>query len=127
MSRLDELIAEATRLRDEANAAVARANEADQAVLVERFKDWPQYREGDIVLVPRKLFGERKMWPARVEQARLKYNTGTYGHGDRAGQPWETMSIAYTVTFKAADGTFTGQREGYHHYDVHPFDEAVAS
>jgi len=117
MTRLDELLAEATRLRGEFETAQQRLLEADQAVLVERFKDDEKFAEGDIVLVPRKLFGERKMWPARIAQVFLRYNSGTY----RDGQPWESKSISYRVYLQAKDGTFSGAAKVFYHQDLEPY------
>src|SRR4051812_25421546 len=118
MSRLDELIAEAERLREEANEAAQRANMANEAVLLERFKDFERFKEGDMILVPRKLFGETHMWPARVERVHLKYNSGTYAHGPQEGESWESQSIAYTVRLRKQDGTFNSTTEGRSHHEV---------
>lgn len=121
MTRLNELIAKAARIRLEFEAAQKRLNEVEQAVLVERFKDCEQFAEGDIVMVPRTLFGKRTMWPARIDQVHLNYNSGSYGHGPDKGLRWESQSISYRVYLKANDGTFRGASQSFYHGDVKPY------
>jgi hypothetical protein len=120
MSKLEELIAERDRLHQEKNEAQARLDEAEQAVLEERFKDYERFQVGDVILVPRKLFGERKWWPARVIDVRLNYNQGWYGEGytPDPGGYWENLSVSYVVTLQAKDGTFTGKNDGFSHHQV---------
>lgn len=114
--KLDQLVAEAEVARREAAEAKARLHEVEEAVLMERFKDIERFKEGDIVLVPRKLFGEHKMWPAKIREVQLNYNSGTH----RTGDPWESMSVSYLVFLKQKDGTFSGSSKGFFHQDVAP-------
>lgn len=120
MSHLDDLIAAEEAAQQDLNAARARLDEAAQAVLIERFKDDEHFVVGDIVLVPRTLFGKRKMWPARVEQLHLNYTAGVY----RDGEPFESKTISYTVRHANANGNgYAPTSEGYYHRDVAPLNE----
>jgi len=125
MTRLDDLIAEEDRLRAAMVAARERLEAAEQATLVERFKDDPQYKVGDVVLAPRTLFGKRRMWPARVETVRLNYKTGFYAHGEEAGQPWQSKSISYRLTLKR-DGAFTGAQVVHYHWELEPYEQEAS-
>jgi hypothetical protein len=121
MSKLEELIAERDRLQEEVKAAQARLDAADNAVLEERFKDDDRYQVGDIILVPRKLFGQIKWWPAKITAVRLDYNEGTYAEDDRfdwSGQHWSHRNIWYTVTLQTKDGAFTGGSDAFEHKQV---------
>lgn len=119
-TQLNELIAEAERIRLEYEAVKQRLEGAEQAVLVERFKDDEKFAEGDVVLVPRMLFGKLTMWPARIDQVHLNYNDGIYGYGPDKGLRWQSKSISYMVCLKAKDGTFSGATQGVYHADVMP-------
>jgi hypothetical protein len=124
MSKLEELIAERDRLQEEVTATQARLDVTEDALLEERFRGWERFQEGDIILVPRKLFGKRTMWPARIYRVRLNYTEGinpdTAIFGDEAGQPWSHQEIWYTVFLKQKDGTFGGTSTSVDHREVQP-------
>jgi hypothetical protein len=122
-TRLQELLAEAQRIKEERDDAQRRLDAAEEAVLKERFKDFDQYHEGDIILVPRKLFGEKKWWPAQILAVRLNYSEGRYAdtYKPDPGGHWENLSISYTVRLQAKDGTFTGKNDGFYHNEVQPY------
>jgi hypothetical protein len=120
MQELERLLEEASKLRQESREAEKRLQEAEQAVLAERFKDWPQYKVGDVVLVPRKLFGEIKMWPAQIRYVKLNYEEGWYRETYKAnpGGHWESQRIYYTVVLQQKDGKFTGTTDAFGHDQV---------
>lgn len=88
--KLDELLAEAARRRAIRDEAQRLLDDADQAVMQERFRDVPRYAYGDIILVRRKLFGETRLWPAQVT---LVHRSGE----DVNGKPWENKIVSYGV------------------------------
>lgn len=122
MTKLDELIDEARRLREVVAEAQARLDVAERAVLEERFRDEPRYAEGDIVLIPRKLFGQKKWWPAKIRWVQLRYTEGlnpnTEIFGDEAGQIWSHQEIVYTVFLQQKDGSFGGTSSSFYHSEV---------
>jgi hypothetical protein len=120
---LQQLIEIAAARRAEFIAARERLEAAERDVLEARFKDDAKFSEGDMVLVPRKLFGKLEMVPARVADVHLKYSEGVYGHGPRAGEAWSTKSILYRVFHQRADGTFATNSESYYHHDVQSMPE----
>ena len=117
MSKIEELEAEIITLR-------TRLKEAAEELLLERFADTPaRYAEGDIVLVPRNLFGEIKHWPAQIAHVHRSYNAGTYN----TGETYETKIISYTVFFLQKDGTFGGTSSGFYEHQIQPSRNDVAS
>jgi hypothetical protein len=113
-TRLEYLIDEAAKRREEFDAARARLDKADQAVLEERFRDVPRYARGDVILVKRKLFGRVQLWPARVESVNLRYGSGTFG----SGEPWEYKIISYSVRHLLKDGSWDPEDHGYEHSET---------
>jgi hypothetical protein len=125
MTRLEELLAERDRIKAEFEAAPERLDEADKAVLEERFAGWERYAVGDIVLVPRKLFGKTVMWPAQVACVHLRYTVSWWPESyepDPGGMD-EHQSISYTVYLRQADGTFGGSSQGFYHKEIAPAPE----
>jgi hypothetical protein len=114
ISELDRLLAIREEIDVELQAVRRRYQLADQAVLEERFAGMSRYAVGDVVLVPRLLFGKRKMWPAKIAGVHLYYNSGT--HVD--GREWETKTISYQVYLQQKDGEFGGSSEGYYHREI---------
>lgn len=94
----------------------ARLEQAQAALLAERFRDVPRLSEGDLVLVPRKLFGKTRLWPARIGRVHLSWNAGTDAHGIR----WENRTVSYAVFLQQQDGTYGGSSHGYYHSEVQP-------
>lgn len=101
-------------LRAEKNALLARVNEIDREILAEQFRGVERYSEGDIVLVPRQLFGKTRMWPGKIAGVHLTYNSGEM----RDGKPWENKIVSYSVYLQQADGTYGGSSKGYYHREV---------
>jgi len=131
MSEIEALKAEVERCRRVAQEAEQALEQAEQDLLRERFKDWDQYKEGDIVLVPRKLFGKRVMWPAKVTQVYLRYSEGWYqddGRHEWSGEHWENQHISYQVFYLDKDtmtvkpGTTSA---GVAHDQVRPYQETA--
>jgi hypothetical protein len=123
MTKLEELIAERNRVYTQLLVIQDRLEKAENAVLEERFVGVDRYQQGDIVLVPRKLFGQIKQWPAKIAQVRLHYSEGTYKDDDRyewSGQQWSHQYITYTVFLQQKDGTFGGTSAGFDHDKVQP-------
>jgi hypothetical protein len=120
MTKLEELIAERDRLHQEKIEAQARLDDAEQAVLEERFKDYERFQVGDVILVPRKLFGKTVWWPAKIAAVTLHYNEGWYGenYSPDPGGHWENMYASYTVFLKQKDDTFGGSSTGFYHNEV---------
>jgi hypothetical protein len=106
-AREDELRAEVSRLRTELKAA-------EEALTQERFKDVPRLAVGTEVLVPRKLFGKTRPWPAKIVNVHLSYNSGE----TRDGEPWEHRTVSYGVFLRQADGEYGGSSEGFYAKDV---------
>jgi hypothetical protein len=124
MSKLEELITERDRIQIERIAIQDRLDEVEDALLEERFRGYDRYQEGDIILVPRKLFGDMKWWPAKIERVTLHYNEGTWGpHADEPGKPWSNQAIWYRVFLQQKDGKFTGTSKAFDHNQVRPFKE----
>jgi hypothetical protein len=103
----DQLLAEIASLEDQLDRAHA-------ALQAERFKDVPRYSKGDIILVPRKLFGKITPWAAQIATVHLDYSAGAV----RGGKRWETRLVSYSVFLRRPDGTFGGASEGYRHDEV---------
>lgn len=114
--KLDELLAEAARRRAIRDEAQRLLDDADQAVMQERFRDVPRYAYGDIILVRRKLFGETRLWPAEVALVHLDYRSGE----DVNGKPWENKIVSYAVYLQQKDGTFGGTSVGFYHSETAP-------
>jgi hypothetical protein len=127
VSKLEELIAEEKRCEANVQEAKRAREEARAAVLAERFKGWERYNEGDIVLVPRKLFGKIKMWPAKIVDVNLHYSSGNYPKTYRDGEAWSHQTITYKVMLQK-DGEFptSGGHEVVYHQDVQPAHESIA-
>lgn len=122
-----ETTTELERLLDQLATAKRECAEADQrrhaieeAVLDERFRDWDLFAVGDIVLVPRKLFGKTKMWPAKISAVHREYREGHYPdtYQDDPGGYWDSQIASYTVFYKQADGSFGGSSNGVYHGNV---------
>jgi hypothetical protein len=124
-SRLDDLIDVVREIKAERDSAQTRLAKAEQLLLEERFKDVPKFAAGDIVLVPRLLFGKQKMWPARIERLHLRYREGTWPdtYKEDPGGHWEHHQVFYTVSLKQKDGTFGGSSETFSHGQVEPMPE----
>lgn len=104
-------------LEDEINSLHRRLADAQDELLRERFADTPpKYKEGDIVLVPRLLFGKRKMWPAQIRDVHFHYNSGT----DAWGDDWESKNISYTYFLQQKDGTFGGSSDSAFEDSIKP-------
>lgn len=101
-------------LKSEIDALNARLRAAKHELTDERFRDIPRYERGTVVLVPRKLFGKVKMWPARIVHVHLDYQAGTSAKGEE----WEHHTVSYSVYLQQKDGTFGGSSEGFYHKDV---------
>jgi hypothetical protein len=106
--------AEVERLQATIRDLRERLEQAESMLLAERFKGVPHYNRGDIVLVPRKLFGNVRWWPARIDGVHFRYSSGE----DASGNPWERHSVSYSVFYRQADGTFGGASQGYYHSEV---------
>jgi hypothetical protein len=104
---IEELQAEKSALR-------ARIAEIDREILAIQFEGVPRYSEGDLVIVPRQLFGKIKQWPAKIGYVNLSYSSGTM----RDGEPWENKTVSYGVFLQQADGTYGGSSKGYYHAEV---------
>lgn len=117
---LDSLLQEAARIREELKEVQARYDQVQQAVLEERLRDLPRFAVGDIILVPRLLFGRRKMWPARIARVSLHYSSGHWSetYATDPGGKWENKYISYSVFLQQKDGEFGGVSEGFYHKDV---------
>jgi hypothetical protein len=128
-TELDRLKEEVAKLTKEYDDLGSQLQEAQQALLVERFKDQPQFKRGDIILVPRKLFGEKKWWPAQILMVRLNYNEGHYPDTfkDDPGGHWENLRVSYAVRLQAKDGTFTGKNDGFGHEQVQAYPQREES
>jgi len=127
--RLGRLLAEAERLRDEANEARRAYELAAQVALEERFADWDRWQVGDVILVRRELCGRARMVPARVERVNLHYSEGYFPEayvadpgGFTAGQ-----SVSYTVAYRRADGSFSGEPVGVWHKQTAPLPAEVGA
>jgi hypothetical protein len=122
MTRLEELLAEESRLREEYNDAKSRLDEIKQAVLEERFAGVDRFAVGNIILVPRKLFGNEVMWPARVESVTLHHAEGRWSdtYEKDPGGHWESLNISYGVYLQQRDGTYSGSRSSnsFWHHEV---------
>ena len=111
-------------LEAEIDALRRRLGEAKDELLQERFADHPpKYKVGDVVLVPRKLFGQRKLWPAKISAVHLDYSSGIWtgrgtGSHQEAGEPWENWSISYSYYLQAKDGSFSGVSNGASEHDI---------
>jgi hypothetical protein len=112
---------EIERLETEIATLARRMTAAEEALTAERFRDVPRYAEHDLVLVPRKLFGKTRLWPARIARVHLTYGAGVAP----SGEPWEHKTVTYSVYLKQRDGSFGGTSEGYHHADIWPRDRPV--
>jgi hypothetical protein len=106
-AREAELLAEIGRLGTELRAA-------QDALTEERFRDVPRLAEGTEVLVPRLLFGKRKMWPARIVHVHLSYSSGEMPDGT----PWETKTVSYAVTLRDKSGEYSSSTVGYYANEV---------
>lgn len=102
------------RLQAEVRAFTERIREAEAEITEIRFKDVPRYERGALVLVPRRLFGAIRPWPARIEFVHLDYSSGT----NSEGVPWESRTVSYSVSLQGKDGSFGGSTEGYYHDQV---------
>jgi hypothetical protein len=112
-SETDRLLAEIAGLED-------RLDRAHAALQAERFRGVPRFSEGDVVLVPRNLFGKVRMTPARIGAVHLDYSSGT----SATGEPWENRTIWYSVYLRQADGTFGSSSQSYYHDQVQPVPQA---
>jgi hypothetical protein len=106
-AREDELRAEIHRLAGELHAA-------QEALTQEQFRDVPRLAAGTEVLVPRKLFGKARMWPAKIAGVHLRYTSGTDGRGE----PWENKLVSYSVFLQQKDGKYGGSTVGYYANEV---------
>lgn len=110
MSKIDDLTAEIDALQ-------RRLKEAEAELLNERFADVPRrFAVGDVVLVPRMLFGKCKWWPAQVVGVHLRHNSGTY----KTGEDWETKVVSYSVYYEDKDGNYTGSSHGFYDNQIEP-------
>jgi hypothetical protein len=109
LTEIERLLAEIADLDE-------RLDRAHAALQAERFKGVPRFSEGDVVLVPRNLFGKVRMTPAQIGTVHLDYSSGTFG----TGEPWENKTVSYSVYFRQQDGTFGGGSQGYYHDQVQP-------
>lgn len=102
------LLADIRRLESELSAA-------RDALTEERFRDVPRLPIGRVVLVPRKLFGKVKWWPAQIAAVHLDYSAGTDPHGN----PWENHAVSYSVYLQSADGdSFGGSSHGFYASEI---------
>lgn len=101
---------EIERLQAEQAELRQHLDKVNAAILAERFKDVPRLAAGDLVLVPRTLFGKIKWWPAKISYVYLNYSSGEDAHGE----PWENRQVSYSVYLRQKDGTFGGSSEGYY-------------
>ena len=74
--------------------------QAEQDLLEFRFRDWEHFEVGDHVMIPRKVFGKIKWWPAEVTGLDLHFSEGDYRDGDH----WETQYIGYRVKYQQSNG-----------------------
>lgn len=116
-TRLEELLAECGRLRAVAAEAQKRLSEAEQALVEERFRGVAHYQRGDVILVPRVLFGKHKMWPAKVAAVHLQFADGVSADGEA----WETKTVSYSVFLQQKDGGYGGTSAGVYHRETAPF------
>jgi len=105
----ERLLAEISRLSEELKAA-------QEALTTERFKDVPRLERGTLVLVPRKLFGQTRLWPAKIGGVHLDYSSGR----DANGVPWERHIVSYHVYLQQKDGSYGGSSAGYYAREVQP-------
>lgn len=119
---LDKLIADRDRIQEEVNEAKARLHAAEGAVMMERFRDVERYKKGDVVLVPRKLFGEKRWWPARIEEVMLNFNEGWYAetYEPDPGGYWQTLGVTYRVILQEKDGSYGRKHDSFRHSQVEP-------
>jgi hypothetical protein len=110
---------EIERLKAEIADLSGQLTALQDALLAERFKDVPRLAIGDIVLVPRKLFGKVKWWRAQIVYVYLEYSSGTMD-----GRPWEKHLVSYSVCLQQKDDTFGGDTQGYYAGEVQPVPEA---
>jgi hypothetical protein len=96
------------------NELRGQLHDAEQELTAERFKDVFRYERGTVVLVPRLLFGQTRMWPARIEGVNLEYTSGHM----RDGTPWENHHVSYSVYLQQKDGDFGGSSQGFYHSEV---------
>jgi hypothetical protein len=111
------------RLQAERTELQRRLAEIDAAILAERFRGVPRLSEGDLVLVPRKLFGQVRWWPAKISHVHLDYTSGTNAHGQR----WESHRVSYGVYLRQKDGAFGGSTNGYWAGEVQPIPQQEES
>lgn len=112
---------EIERLKAEIEDLSGRLTALQAELLAERFKDIPRLATGTIVLVPRKLFGKVKWWPAKIVYVYLDYSSGIMG-----GEPWEKHLVSYSVCLRQQDGTFGGDTQGYYASEILPVPEAAS-
>ena len=101
-------------LQEEIRTLGERIAAAEQELAEERFKGIFRYERGTVVLVPRNLFGQARLWPARIEAVHLKYMAGSF----RDGAPYENHHVSYSVFLQQKDGSFGGSSEGFYHHEV---------
>jgi hypothetical protein len=87
---------------------------AQEALTEERFRDIPRLAEGTEVLVPRKLFGKTRPWPAKIVHVHLSYGSGI----NARGEPWEHKTVSYAVLLQQKDGKYGGSTEGFYDTEV---------
>ena len=111
-------------LEEEIRALGERLKEAQDELLMERFADTPaKYKVGDIVLVPRLLFGKHKLWPAKIAAVHRRYNAGT----NARGEDYESKTISYSYFLQQKDDSFGGSSNGAYEYEIQPLPEAAAA
>ena len=92
---------------------------ARELLLQERFRNVPRLAVGDLVTVPRTLFGKLRQWPARIETVHLHYSSGV----DASGKDWVTTLVSYHVKYRRPDGTYGDDDHGFWAKDVTPIGE----
>lgn len=108
--------ARVAELENEIIALYKQVRAAEAELEQEQFKGVPRYERDTVVLVPRKLFGKVKAWPARIERVYFDHRSGT----SRTGEDWEFKTVSYAVTLRQKDGSFGGSTESFYHKEVVP-------
>jgi hypothetical protein len=101
-------------LLDEIRRLSAELKAAEEALTDERFKDVTHLPVGTEILVPRKLFGKIKWWPARVSYVHRSYYSGI----SATGEPWENKVISYSVYLQQPDGEYGGSSVGFYAHEI---------
>lgn len=112
MSDTNERADRIEALENEISALTRRLRDAKIELLELQCEGAPRYEAGTVVLVPRMLFGKRRLWTAKIAAVHSQYSG-------------RDPIVSYSVFLKQHDGDFGGSSVGFYHREVQLMSEGA--